>query len=84
MMRPGDWASQYGDPRLDDARKTVALNGVRSMEPPYSERFPKLARMLEQDPSFRKGNILRRNVFWRDNAGNLRRLNWKSPPEGKA
>ncbi len=47
MMRPGNWASQYGDPRLDDARKTGALNGVRSMEPPYSERFPKLARMLE-------------------------------------
>lgn len=81
---PGNWAAQYGDPRLDDARKTGVLNGIRFMEPPYSERFPELARMLDEDPSFPKGNILRRNIFWRGDAANLRRLNWENPPESKA
>lgn len=84
MMRPGNWAARYGDPRLGDARKTGVLNGVRFMEPPYSARFPELARMLEEDPSFPKGNILRRNTFWRGSAANLRRLNWENPPESKA
>lgn len=81
---PGNWAAQYGDPRLDAARKTGVLNGVRFMEPPYSERFPKLAEMLQDDPSFPKGNVLRRNIFWRGDGANLRRLNWENPPESKA
>lgn len=81
---PGNWAAQYGDPRLAEARKSGILNGVRFAEPPYSERFPELVRMLQDDPSFPKGNILRRNIFWRGDAANLKRLKWETPPPDKA
>ena len=80
---PGNWAAQYGDPRLQEARKTGVLNGVRFAEPPYSEHFPKLVEMLADDPSFPKGNILRRNIFWRGDSENLRRLNWEHPTASK-
>jgi hypothetical protein len=81
---PGNWAAQYGDPRLDQARKTGLLNGVRFQEPPYSTSFPKLATMLEDEPSRPKGNILRGNIFWRGDGQNLRRMDWEKPPESKA
>ena len=81
---PGNWAAQYGDPRLDQALKTGLLNGVRFQEPPYSTSFPKLATMLEDEPSVPKGNILRGNIFWRGDGQNLRRMDWEKPPESKA
>jgi hypothetical protein len=81
---PGNWAAQYGDPRIDTARRTGVLNSVRFSEPPYSTRFPKLARILEDQPSHPKGNVLRGNIFWRGNGENLRRMNWENPPESKS
>lgn len=81
---PGNWAAQYGDPRIEKAKKEGVLPpNIRFEEPPYSTRFPKLARMLEDDPTFPKGNVLRTNVFWRGNGENLRRMNWEAPPESK-
>ncbi len=81
---PGNWAAQYGDPRLDKARKTGVLNGVRFQERPYSTLFPKLATMLDDEPSRPKGNILRGNIFWRGDGENLRRMSWEHPPESKS
>lgn len=81
---PGNWAAQYGDPRIEKARETGELNGVRFREPPYSTRFPPLAKMLDDEPTFPKGNILRGNIFWRGDGRNLRRLNLEHPPESKS
>ncbi len=80
---PGNWAAQYGDPRIEKARNTGVLNGVRFQEPPYSTRFPKLATILEDEPSRPKGNIVRDNIFWRGDGQNLRRTGWDQPPESK-
>lgn len=81
---PGNWAAPYGTPRIETAKKEGVLPpNIRFQEPPYSTRFPELARMLENAPTFPKGNVLRTNVFWRGNGENLRRMNWGTPPESK-
>jgi parallel beta helix pectate lyase-like protein len=81
---PGNWAAQYGDPRIEKAKKEGVLPpNIRFREPPYSTRFPKLATILEDAPTFPKGNVLRGNVFWRGDGENLRRVNWENPPESK-
>jgi len=38
------------------------LRNVAFDRPPYSTRYPKLARILEDDPAVPKGNIIRRNI----------------------
>ena len=81
---PGNWAARYGDPRIDKARKTGVLNGVRFREPPYRTRYPKLASMLDDEPTLPKGNILRGNIFWRGDRQDLRRTGWDRPPESKS
>ncbi len=82
---PGNWAAQYGDPRIDRAKKDGVLPpGVHFKVPPYSTRFPKLARMLEDDPTFPKGNILRGNIFWRGDGANLHRTGWDKRPQSKS
>lgn len=32
--------------------------------PPWSERYPELVNILEDDPGYPKGNIIRRNINW--------------------
>ncbi len=81
---PGNWAAQYGDPRIEKARETGVLNGVRFSEPPYSTRFPKLAGMLDDDPTWPKGNVVRCNIFWRGDGTNLRRTGWNQPAANKS
>ena len=77
---PGNWAAQYGDPRIKVAREQGILPpNIRFKEPPYSTRFPKLAKMLEDDPTFPKGNILRGNIFWRGDGTNLKRTGLENP-----
>ena len=82
---PGNWAAQYGNPRIEKAKKEGVLPpNIRFQEPPYSTRFPKLATMLDDDPTFPKGNVLQRNIFWRGDSENIRRMHWKNPPESKS
>jgi len=81
---PGNWAARYGDPRIEKAKKDGVLPpGIRFQEPPYSTRFPKLATMLDDDPTWPKGNILRGNIFWRGDGVNLRRTGWDAPPDSR-
>ncbi|MDZ7616927.1 MAG: right-handed parallel beta-helix repeat-containing protein [Patescibacteria group bacterium] len=81
---PGNWAAQYGDPRIEKARETGVLNGVRFSEPPYGTRYPELASMLDDDPTWPKGNVVKGNIFWRGDGTNLRRTGWDRPAENKA
>ncbi len=43
------------------------LAGVGHDRPPWSERYPRLARILEEDPAVPKGNVLARNIAVRTN-----------------
>ena len=81
---PGNWATWAGNPRIEKAKKEGVLPpGIHFQEPPYSTRFPKLAAMLDDDPTWPKGNILRKNIFWRGSGENLRRTDWETPAESK-
>ena len=39
--------------------------------------------MLEDDPTWPKGNVVKRNIFWRGDGTNLRRTGWDQPPAHK-
>ena len=43
-----------------------------------------LAKMLDDDPTWPKGNILRGNIFWKRDGENLRRTGWDKPPDSKS
>ena len=78
------WAAYAVQPRIDRAKETGILCGVRFKEPPFSTRYPKLATMLEDEPAKPKGNIVRRNVFWQGDGTNLRRTGWDNPPASRS
>jgi hypothetical protein len=40
------------------------LNAVPYRQPPWSERYPALVNILEDDPAAPKGNVIARNVQW--------------------
>ncbi|MBN2309866.1 MAG: hypothetical protein JXR94_12905, partial [Candidatus Hydrogenedentes bacterium] len=39
------------------------LEAVNHAQPPYSERYPQLVTLLDDDPAVPKGNVIARNVF---------------------
>ncbi|MBI2433046.1 MAG: right-handed parallel beta-helix repeat-containing protein, partial [Candidatus Hydrogenedentes bacterium] len=54
------WAKGY----FDGTTTTLfdRLKDVNGTEPPYGERYPQLAMLLQDDPVSAKGNIVRRNI----------------------
>ena len=55
------WASFWFDGR--DPTIMDHLKAVRHTEPPYSVRYPELARLLQDEPAAPKGNVIERNVL---------------------
>ena len=60
------WAHACADRWIEEGRKKGTLSGVRYREPPYSIRYPKLPPILDENPKAPCGNVVRRNVFWRN------------------
>ena len=54
---------------------------MRYREPPFSERDPQLARILDEDPKSPRGNVVRRNIFWAGRGEDLRRVQFGDPPK---
>ena len=73
------WAAYAVNPRIQKARETGVLCGVRFQKPPFSTRYPKLAAMLDDEPAKPKGNVARRNIFWEGDGAFLRRLFQRKP-----
>ncbi len=57
-----DWAKDY----FNGIHTTLfdALAEVNGTKPPYSEKYPELAVILEDDPALAKGNQVLRNLFF--------------------
>ena len=55
--RAAGWASDHVDTTMTERLKDMPYD-----RPPYSERFPQLLTILEDEPALPKGNIIRRNV----------------------
>lgn len=56
------WAHGHADRWIKEGREKGTLSGIRYQEPPYSERYPDLVDILEDEPAAPKGNRVRRNI----------------------
>jgi len=59
------WARRHIDIQTGDWQMMKKLQAVNWREPPYSTRYPELARILDDEPYFPKGTVIARNVAWR-------------------
>ena len=58
------WADYHADEWIEEAREKKTISGIAYTEPPYSERYPRLPGLLEDEPKAPKGNRIVRNIFW--------------------
>ena len=73
-----DWASYYFHSTPDRKKEDVLfkrLKAINPNEPPYSEKYPRLKRVLKDEPAMPKNNCIQRNIFcngeWRKLYHNL-------------
>lgn len=58
------WAKSHTDGWVKEATEKGTHKGIEYQKPPYSTRWPELARVLEGDPYAPEGNVVARNVCW--------------------
>jgi hypothetical protein len=56
------WAKYHGDGWIEEGRTKGTLSGIRYNQPPYSERYPELVNILNEDPNAPRGNVVARNI----------------------
>jgi hypothetical protein len=56
------WAKYHADDWVKEGKEKGALSGTDYQKPPYSERYPGLVNILEDDPWAPKGNVIARNI----------------------
>ena len=67
------WQKPHIDGRLKEVAEKGTLRGIKFREPPYSTRYPELLSLIEDEPMYPKGNVVRRNIFWPGTGENIRR-----------
>lgn len=68
------WCGPHADGRIKEATEKGTIAGVRFKEPPFSTCYPQLVTLLDDEPKKPKGNVVRRNLFWKGSGENLRRV----------
>ncbi|MCP4639336.1 MAG: hypothetical protein GY851_02830, partial [bacterium] len=58
------WAHGHADGWIEEAGEKGTLTGIAYNKPPYSERYPELVTILEDEPKAPKGNVIARNISW--------------------
>ena len=60
------WAAWVADAWLKEYEEKgiMGLEGVAIDKPPYSERYPKLAKIMEGNPKAPEGNVIARNISY--------------------
>jgi hypothetical protein len=56
------WAHGHSDAWVKEGREKGTLSGIRYKEPPYSERYPELVTILDEEPAAPRGNKVHTNV----------------------
>lgn len=56
------WAHDHADGWIREGREKGTLSGIRFREPPYSDRYPPLVPILDEDPAAPRGNLVARNI----------------------
>ncbi|MGC9326659.1 MAG: right-handed parallel beta-helix repeat-containing protein, partial [Candidatus Hinthialibacter sp.] len=54
------WAAYHSDMWIKEAQEKGTLQGIAYNKPPYSERYPELVTILEENPKAPVGNIIAR------------------------
>ncbi len=57
-----NWAKYHADMWVKEGQDKGTLSGIAYKEPPYSQRYPKLVTILEQNPFAPEGNVVAHNV----------------------
>lgn len=72
------WAKYHADEWVKEGQTSSTLSGISYKTPPYSERYPALPRILDDNPHAPKGNRVVRNICvggrWDDIEGEARPL----------
>lgn len=58
------WAHDHADGWIKEGRERGTLSGIRYREPPYSQRYPELVNILDDEPAAPKGNRVIGNVSY--------------------
>lgn len=53
-QRPSDWVREI--------KERGTLSGIRFNQPPYSDRYPELTKILDGEPAAPKGSLIARNI----------------------
>jgi len=56
------WASSGSDGWVKEGKEKGTLSGIKYNQPPYSQRYPRLVNILEEDPAAPRGNVVARNI----------------------
>lgn len=67
------WAHAHPDKWLAELEEKGTLSGIAHNKPPYSERYPQLAAILQNEPKAPVGNTITRNIFVGDNWNSVRK-----------
>ena len=66
-----NWADYHADGWLQEQREKGSISGIAFDQPPYSERYPRLARILEGTPKAPEGNLIARNISFNSRWDNI-------------
>ena len=56
------WAFKWPQDWVKEAKEKGTLLGIRYNQPPYSDRYPKLVTILDEDAAAPTGNVIARNI----------------------
>lgn len=56
------WCYAHADGWLKEAKEKGTLSGIKFDKPPYSEKYPELANILQKEPKAPEGNVIERNI----------------------
>ena len=56
------WAHDHADGWINEAQEKGTLCGIAYNKPPYSERYPQLINILNENPKAPVGNLIARNI----------------------
>lgn len=59
------WAKYWTEQWVNEFKEKGTVLGIAIDKPPYSEQFPELAKMIDDEPGAPKGNEVSRNVCYR-------------------
>jgi hypothetical protein len=58
------WANFHADAWLKEQKEKGTIGGIAFDKPPYSDRYPRLAKIMEGTPKAPEGNVVTRNISY--------------------